>query len=145
MKYVLYILSFLLLEINVHGQVVLIEPSIRSVAVLVQFKNYSGSGFYLNDSNQVYFVTAYHVLFNSVSKTFYEDSLILISYRKDVENDDKSILKLSLTQAQKSGNVRYDRRNDIVIIKIATMIPLDSLGNQSVCYFPYAQKMTGAS
>lgn len=117
-----------------------IDPTIRSVAVLVQFKNSSGSGFYLQDSSHVYFITAYHVIYNLQTNLPLEDTVTLISYRSDVENDPKTILNVGL----KDGIGRYikvDPRNDIVAIKVASLHAIDTLGNQRIDYLPHARRI----
>lgn len=141
----LHFLVLIACATQTNGQVQ-IMPDIRSIAVLAQFQNSSGSGFYLQDSSkQVYFVTAYHVLFNLSTNRPLEDSLTLISYRRDVENDEQNILQVSVYDALKTGNIKIDKQNDIVTIKVATVQELDTIGNASVHYSPYAVKKTRSS
>jgi hypothetical protein len=119
------------------GQFALVDPSVRSNAVLAQFTNSSGSGFYIRDSTDVYFATARHVVLNPNTNIPYGDSLTLISYREDVENDDKIVLKVSIKSALSSGNLKFDPATDILIIKIATLHFINSSGFASVNYMPF--------
>jgi hypothetical protein len=119
-----------------------IKPELLSIAVLAQFKGSSGSGFYLRDSLDVYFVTAYHVIFNLQTSGLQDDTLSLISYRSKTESDNKTVLLLSLLQANRAGNIKYDRSYDIAAVKIAHVRPYDTLGNVEITYLPYAVKLT---
>jgi hypothetical protein len=132
----------ILLFCNVGEAQIMIAPVVRNIAVLAQFNNASGSGFYVRDSNFIYFATAFHVLFNFQNGQLNQDSLALISYRDDVEKDEKSILKLSLKEALRSANIKFDKQNDIAIVKIAHLEKLDTLGNFSVLYLPFARRVS---
>lgn len=143
MKYSIILLIFLAIQFDAFTQIG-IDPRIRSVAVLVQFSKVSGSGFYMQDSAHVYFVTAYHVIFNLQSNQPYEDTVSLISYRMDAENDPKILLRLALRSAA-PGDIRMDPRNDLVAIKIANLQPYDTLGNYKINYLPYAQRIGQAT
>lgn len=145
MKYISLVLAFNFAVFAAIAQFIGINPNIRSNAVLAQFNNSSGSGFYIQDSGHIYFATARHVVINPKTNNPYEDSLTLISYRQDVESDDKIVLRLSVNAAMATGNLKMDVGNDILLIRIAVFHKIDSLGYGPIVYFPFCTRLGHSS
>ena len=122
-----------------------INPEIRSHAVLIETQFGSGSAFYVQDSLSIYLVTAYHVLFNLNTNSLISDTLIMISYRQDVETDRKDSFKVSLVSALKTSQLMFDKKNDVAVIKLAQMVPLDTIGNATLIYPPFVKRTGPAS
>ena len=79
--------------------------------VLVKIGNSSGSGFYLRTENNLFLVTAYHVIHNKEG-LYKNHTALLISYNKD--DDSKIELTLNLDQTL----VKKDSESDVTLIKI---------------------------
>ena len=110
------------------------------MAVLVQTSTGSGSGFYIDDtSHSLYFVTACHVLVNPQTKIPYSDLILLISYKKNSQTDGKDSFQISLSQATKMGQFKYDVQKDIAVIKFATS------NNRRISYLPFVYKITSTN
>jgi hypothetical protein len=122
-----------------------INPFLSTCSVLVEAKGFgSGSGIYLQDSNNIYFVTAAHVLYNLEKNKPHCDSIFLITYRENSEIDRGDTLFLNLCDAMKNGYALFDRRNDILVVKIASQKNLDSTLSQ-VNYLPHAVRLIKAT
>jgi hypothetical protein len=74
-----------------------------------------------------------------------DDSLILISYRQDVETDRKDSSVISLNGALKSNQLQFDIKNDIAVIKLAQLTPIDSIGTALPQYRPFVRKIGPSS
>jgi hypothetical protein len=100
-----------------------------SYPVLIQLENgSSGSGFYLRSKNNLYFVTAHHVIFE-VKDGLSDFSLIsknskLISYSKDIAIKEPIVCSLNLEEAKNQGLIKFKGGTDVVIIKIAELEPI---------------------
>jgi len=114
------------------------NEDIGSVAVLVQTATGSGSGFYLSDTvtNSLYFVTASHVLVDPQRKSIYTDSIILVSYKKNSQRDNRDSFKISLVTAYKSGQFRHNIQKDVAVLKIANFL------SSAIKYLPFVTKLT---
>lgn len=89
-----------------------------------------GSGFYLRSGNQLFLVTARHVLFRASKNTETGEvqweinskaSIKAISYGKDPEDSGTNILVLDLQALHSSGNLKNHNTRDVAIIRIGSM------------------------
>lgn len=80
-----------------------------------------GSGFYLNFPNDVYFVTARHVIFTLPNGELPDAELELMSYSSDLSVQHRIILTASLSRLNADGNVRAHEHKDVVVVKVATI------------------------
>ena len=114
------------------------QTDVGSNAVLIQTGGGSGSGFYLSDTSKssIYLITACHVLINPQNGTLYSDSILLISYKKNSQVDDKDSFRVSLLSAYKMGMLSYNIIKDVVVVKIATE------KDRGIMYFPFVEKLT---
>ncbi len=143
MRIKILLFTFLIISCKSFGQYQ-IEPAIRSHAVLIETRYGTGSAFYMGDSLSIYLVTAYHVLFNLSDNSLIDDTLIMISYRQDVETDRKDSFKVSLVNALKTSQLKADIKNDVVAIKLAQIVPIDTIGNALLKYQSFVLR-TGPS
>ena len=89
-------------------------------SVYVQIDNKpAGSGLFLKDSLNIYFVTARHVLFNSDSSLIF-NNCTLSYYSDDIYSEKSSVIYIDLKKLNKLKLIKYDMINDICIFKIAT-------------------------
>lgn len=79
----------------------------------------SGSGFFLENDNTVYLVTAKHVLFDPKA-TLLNDTADLLSYSKDPSDFTQNLITLDLLALQKAGNIKINASEDVAVIKIFT-------------------------
>lgn len=115
-----------------------IDPQTPSLCVLVEAKNLgSGTGIYLEDSINTYFITAAHVIFNLQNGMPTCDSVFLITYREKSDSDNPDTLVLNLCDALKNGFAQVDFKNDIAIVKLARNKKIDSL-YAGMIYYPHA-------
>lgn len=118
-----------------------IDPELSNRTVLIDIKGFgSGTGIYIQDSVNIYFVTAAHVILDSKNKTIPCDSAFLITYRANTETDKPDTLLLSLCDANKNGFLQVDIQNDVAIIKLAKQIKMDSSWF-SISYLPHAIRL----
>jgi S1-C subfamily serine protease len=118
------------------------QPNRRDLgahAVLIHnARGSSGSGFYLTDTttNYICLVTASHVIVDPQNGQFYSDSIWLISYKNNSQENERDSFRLSLSAAYDKGMFRYNISKDIAVIKLATN------KNKAVEYQPFVSKLT---
>jgi hypothetical protein len=117
------------------------DRDIGSIAVLIQTSVGSGSGFYIQDTSKhfVCLVTACHVLIDQKQNIPYCDSILLISYKKNSQKDNRDSFKISLFSAYKMGLFRYDINKDVAVLIFSTV------KNRVISYFPFVRKLTNTS
>jgi len=87
--------------------------------VLVQLQGSEASGFYLNTTTAVYFVTAKHVLFSPSTNLLLGPQAILLSYPRDPKGAGKNVVSLDLVALSKAGEVSPHPKEDVVVVRIA--------------------------
>lgn len=108
-----------------------------SYPVLIQLENgSSGSGFYLRSKNNLYLVTARHVLFE------YKDDISgfllmsknvrLTSYPKDITIKKPIIASINLDISNKKGLIKFTPSVDVVIVKIANLEQIRETNNYHI-------------
>lgn len=86
-----------------------------------------GSGFYLRMDNQIFLVTAKHVLFKQSNNIATGEELIsetpikAISYGKDPEDSKSNILLLDLQAIRLNGNLKKHDVRDIAVIRMGSL------------------------
>lgn len=61
----------------------------------------------------------------------------MISYRTDVEIDRKDSFKVSLVNAIRTNQLKFDIKNDVAVIKLANLTPIDTIGTKILNYHPF--------
>ena len=90
-----------------------------SLAVLVTLDSgEQASGFYLDDTNYYYLVTARHVLFDPGTQALKSKTAMLLSYSKDVKDPKRIKLKINLENLQKDGLIRKHQTADVAVARI---------------------------
>ena len=137
MKILCFFLLLLNLSLNVTSQPI-DNTDIGSVAVLIQTKTGSGSGFYLEDTSKhfVCLVTACHVIINPQTGELYSDTILLISYKKNSQRDNRDSFRVSLVAAYKMGMLRFNIQKDFAVLKFATS------NKAAITYLPFIEKLT---
>ena len=135
MKYIFY---FILLVGQTCYSQGLNQADMGSSAVLIQAGNNSGSGFYVYDSlrNNLFLVTASHVLIDPQKNLPHSDSIFLISYRQNSQKDERDTLRVSIYSAYQSGMLRYQILKDVAVLKFAL------LRERGISYLPFVTKTT---
>ncbi|MEA2889136.1 MAG: hypothetical protein QOD11_3496 [Bradyrhizobium sp.] len=82
----------------------------------------TGSGFYLNTSGSVYFVTAKHNLFDEKGN-LRTHTAQLLSYSRDPKDEQNNLFDLDLFRLKSEGRILAHPRVDAAVVKIATMTP----------------------
>jgi hypothetical protein len=93
-------------------------------SVLLKIGNQYGTGFYLRDSNSVYFITARHCLLNKSFKIL-NDLLELVSYPEEPTKSKQHVIKVYLGDAIKNNCFKYLKNKDIALIKMGWIKPLN--------------------
>jgi len=86
--------------------------------VLIEMDNSIGSGFFLNDENKIYLVSASHVLFNRDTGALISNIAKITSYPKEKADKEKNVFKLDLAKLLSKGHLKYDFSKDVVVLKI---------------------------
>ena len=91
--------------------------------VLVRLDNGSaGSGFFLNNNKNIFFVTAAHVLFDEKSGGIIAKRATLLSYSKNPKETEKNIIELDLSNLLAANKIRKHSTEDIAIVFIADVV-----------------------
>ena len=91
--------------------------------VLATLNNGStGSGFYLNDGKELFFVTAKHVLFDKKTNALQGNSLQLLSYSRNINEAERNLLTLDLSALSSVGNIKPHPSEDVAIIKLGDVV-----------------------
>lgn len=110
-----------------------IDSRIRASSVIINSNLGMGTGFFLIDtsSKYLYLATASHVLITPSGISHLPDTIFITGYRENVDTDTTYKFYVSLTECIKSGNFKYDQKNDVAIIRFAkTTLKGKSLLNQ---------------
>jgi hypothetical protein len=125
--------SFLFTAIDGNAQRAIPDDNLAFPVLITLGDDSSGSGFFLNDGNAVYLVTAKHVLFKpELSRQItpqQQDPLelrsrnaSLISYSKDPTDTTKNLISLDLAALDMAGNIKRHPSQDVVVIKLARAV-----------------------
>lgn len=91
--------------------------------VLITMTVGTGSGFYINNGQAVYLVTAKHVIADPEKEDTLRDThLTLLSYSKDPADLSSNLLSADLTVLQKNGAVKLHPSRDVAAIKLFTIV-----------------------
>ena len=111
-----------------------------SYPILLQVgSNYFGSGFFLDVSNNVYLVTARHVLYNVESgqnpPPLRATNLVCTMW-SEITNSGPNYMEINLAEAASSNEVRFSLSRDIAIVRICVNANIGglSLGYSWVAY-----------
>lgn len=117
------------------------DIDIGSIAVQIQSATGSGSGFYIEDTSKhfIYFVTACHVIIDPKTNLLFSDSIMIISYKKNSQRDNRDSFKISLVSAYKMGMLKYDIKKDVALIMFGIS------NNTAVKYLPFVNKLIKTS
>lgn len=74
--------------------------------VLITFKGSTGSGFFLNVHEDIFLVTAKHVFFDPNTQKLRESQAELLSYSKDLSDQESNLIDLNLDALQEEGAVK---------------------------------------
>ncbi|MCK1407109.1 serine protease [Bradyrhizobium sp. 76] len=97
--------------------------------VLIEVAGTTGSGFYLNDDDGIYLVTAKHVLFKKSVETYTEPvTLTSLDGDEGFKTGLKVSFKLDCLKLMEEGNLRKHARADVAVCKIAALVKVDDGG-----------------
>lgn len=119
-----------------------IDPRIRASSIIIQSNLGTGSGFFLQDTltKYLYLATASHVLISNTPQPSVPDTIFITGYRENVDTDSTYKFKLSIADCLKSGNLLFDQKNDIALIRFAKLIDMGSYA--SIQYPSFVIKLT---
>ena len=109
-----------------------IPESYLEKAILIEFPNAgaSGSGFFLIDSNNIYLVSARHVVFHDrfisssgkmVGHRLIDTSGVIKFYSKNSDNTQASIMEINFSGLWDSGNLILGNNTDIMVARIGSI------------------------
>jgi hypothetical protein len=93
--------------------------------VLIEVSGTTGSGFYLNDNDGIYLVTAKHVLFKKSLET-HTDPVTLTSLQPDTGH--KVAFRLDCRRLMDDGHLGKHLQADVAVCKIAALEAIEDLG-----------------
>jgi len=133
MKQIITLTTILmLLTTIVRGQAHLPEI-ITTSPVFIKHSNGTGTGFLIQDSMSVYFITARHNIFDINNGQLLSNKIELITYHSDPTVDDKNIIYINIKTAISQKMLFSKNAVDIIAIKIADIQPLDD-GRSLISY-----------
>lgn len=117
----LLILIFLFFFPNfIYGQRALPRDNL-SYPVLVDIPTrLPATGFYVNNNNEIYLVTAKHVLCDP-KLTFWDNKATIQSYSKDHSDNTPNIFELDLRALKIKGRIKHHETHDVSIIHIGSV------------------------
>jgi Trypsin-like peptidase domain len=122
---ILLLSIFNMLAIIAYGQLRIPEQAL-CYPVLFETESNIGSGVFLADSANVFFVTARHNLFSGEFEFLHKIGKFIF-YPHDVVNDEQAEIEIDLTTAYEEKYIKYDKSQDIAVILIAHISKIDSL------------------
>ncbi|MCJ7600239.1 MAG: serine protease [Desulfobulbaceae bacterium] len=79
----------------------------------------NGSGFFLNNNDSIYLITASHVLFDETSGDLKSNQAKLLSYSCDPKETQRNIIQLDLKMLFESNRIKKHSSEDVTAIYIA--------------------------
>lgn len=138
----LFWIIFLVL-ISIYSSAQHLPEQLVSSPIFIKHKYGTGSGFYLFDSLNVYFVTARHNLVDQQNKIFVSE-IELTSYHKDPTTSDKNVILIDIQSAYKGKFLNSKPIYDILIIKIADFESGDN-SKGAIKYYSFVTKKSSSS
>jgi Trypsin-like peptidase domain len=134
-KHYLFILCFVWLNLTLRAQYSIPEVIVTG-ASLVQAGNSTGSGFFIQDSLSLYFVTARHVIMNEgvnpitkkIEYRFMTPNIEIRWYARKAEESVSNLMIINAEELMKSGNLVHGTKieEDFVVARIAQFTYVDS-------------------
>ena len=121
-----------------------LPEALMGAPVFIEHNKGTGSGFLIQDSTYVYFVTARHVLIDPVSGKRVVNETKLTFYEKDLVTGDKIMFKIDLAIADSLGLIITKPHGDVLIIRMALKNYAKN-GRVGINYLPGIQKLTKAT
>jgi hypothetical protein len=118
--------------------------------VLVTYGTKSGSGFYLSTKENVFFITARHILFKQAKAKDKIDYLLenknlkLLSYPIDPKDQGRIILDLDLKTLNNSKNLKFHKDHDVAVVRIALMPKEEGQTNLILINGAHLKEMAGS-
>jgi trypsin-like peptidase len=82
----------------------------------------TGSGFYLNDGDNLHLATARHVILNPKTGLFRDNTLELLSYGKDPGDTSQTKFTLDLPTLA-ADHIRSDAQRDLAVVRLGKFMP----------------------
>src|ERR1700741_4401120 len=98
------------------GQRSLPENNLSYPVLLKIDSTSTGSGFFYQHHNEVYLVTAGHVLFDLKKDSLIGRNCVISSYSEDLRDTTKNIYTLNLGAMLLDGLIRWDKKTDVAVI-----------------------------
>lgn len=116
------------------------NPLTNTVFILNE-NNYCGSGFYMVDGSNFYFVTARHVIYDKDNTKDTDKRIFILkgktanlsSYSGENDNLKKTEFKINLKELENAKLIRYSETHDVAIIHMGLQNILDN-GKTSISY-----------
>lgn len=138
LKYIKFFIFLLLIELFTNTTFAVSDIPFNALAqpVLVTLDdNSSGSGFYLNDKDNYYFVTARHVIFDK--KLILKSKTITLSSCCSTDISKKVVFKINLEELNKSKLIIFHKTHDV------TIIYLGKISNDKATWGDYIKIISG--
>ena len=85
--------------------------------VLIQQPGSTGTGFFTNDGNRLFLVTAAHVLFDRNTGKLFGTTITLTSASSDPKEKESNVLELEASAVL--ANIKIDKKADVAVILLA--------------------------
>ena len=99
----------------------LLQVHLATPVLLKLSSGQEASGFYVNDSNCIFLVTARHVLFERGGTNLLAPTCTALSWTHDFSSSNHFLLQLHLTQQYADGELRRHPDRDLAVLRIGTM------------------------
>lgn len=122
---IIFLSLFSIISILTYGQVKIPDFIICS-PVLFETEGNQGSGVFLSDSNNVFFVTARHNLYSEDFNFLYKTAKFIF-YPHDIVSEEPAVIHFNLINAYNTDLIKYDVNHDVAVINIGNILIGDSL------------------
>ena len=102
----------------------LIPEDNLSYPVLIRIGTTSGSGFYLATGEDVFLVTAAHVVFEPDRRTLIAVQAEALSYAGDPKERTQAVFRLDLKALNENGSIKIDTPHDVAVVRVARVTRL---------------------
>lgn len=130
MKRIIYIITLISIFVaTTNAQRSIPDDNLAYPVFILLTNGSSGTGFFINSKSGTYLVTCKHVLFDRKNKLL-SNKGDFFSSSKNLQDKTQNHFQINLKYMYENNLLKYNPKYDIAILKIGTILALDSLQHQ---------------